>query len=68
MQGRHGQHACVLTPLSADVATLASVDPVLAQLGKSVLNVERKGGRVVGLLFATTRSRNIHFARQEPRA
>ncbi|WP_082818186.1 serine hydrolase domain-containing protein [Variovorax boronicumulans] len=68
VQGRHGQHACVLTPLSADVATLASVDPVLAQLGKSVLNVERKGGRVVGLLFATTRSRNIHLARQEPRA
>ncbi|ATA56458.1 serine hydrolase [Variovorax boronicumulans] len=68
VQGRHGQHVCVLTPLSADVATLASVDPVLAQLGKSVLNVERKGGRVVGLLFATTRSRNIHLARQEPRA
>ena len=68
VQGRHGQHACVLTPLSADVATLASVHPVLAQLGKSVLNVERKGGRVVGLLFATTRSRNIHLARQEPRA
>ena len=68
VQGRHGQHACVLTPLSADVATLASVDPVLAQLGKSVLTVERQGGRVVGLRFATTRSRNIHLARQEPRA
>jgi hypothetical protein len=68
VQGRHGQHVCVLTPLSADVMTLASVDPVLSQLGKSVLNVERKGGRVVGLLFATTRSRNIHLARQEPRA
>lgn len=68
VQGRHGQHVCVLTPLSADVATLASVDPVLAQLGKSVLTVERQGGRVVGLRFATTRSRNIHFARQEPRA
>lgn len=68
VQGRHGQHVCVLTPLSADVMTLASVDPVLAQLGKSVLNVKRKEGRVVGLQFATTRSRNIHLARQEPRA
>jgi len=68
VQGRHGQHVCVLTPLSADVMTLASVDPVLAQLGKSILNVKRKDGRVVGLQFATTRSRNIHLARQEPRA
>ncbi|PIF74761.1 CubicO group peptidase (beta-lactamase class C family) [Variovorax sp. 54] len=68
VQGRHGQHACVLTPLSADVMTLVSVDPVLSQMGKSVLNVERKSGRVVGLLLATTRSRNIHLARQESRA
>ncbi|MGJ7545835.1 serine hydrolase domain-containing protein [Variovorax sp. LT1R16] len=68
VQGRQGQHAYVLTPLSADVMTLVSVDPVLSQMGKSILNVERRDGRVVGLLFATTRSRNIHLARQEPRA
>lgn len=68
VQGRHGQHVCALTPLSADVMVLASADPVLAQLGKSILNVERKAGRVVGLRLDTMRSRNIHLGRQEPRA
>ena len=68
VQGRHGQHVCALTPLSADVMVLASADPVLAQLGKSILNVERKAGRVVGLRLDTMRTRNIHLARQEPRA
>lgn len=68
VQGRHGQHACALTPLSADVMTLVSTDPVLSQMGKSILNVERKAGRVVGLRMDTLRTRNIHFARQEQRA
>jgi CubicO group peptidase (beta-lactamase class C family) len=68
VQGRHGQHACTATPLSADVMVLASTDPVLAQLGRSILNVERKAGRVVGLRLDTMRSRNIHLARREPRA
>lgn len=68
VQGRHGQHVCALAPLSADVMTLTSTDPVLARMGKSVLNVERKAGRVVGLRLDTLRTRNIHLARQEPRA
>ncbi|MDM0007922.1 serine hydrolase domain-containing protein [Variovorax sp. J22G73] len=68
VQGRHGQHVCALTPLSADVMTLTSNDPVLARMGKSVLNVERKAGRVVGLRLDTLRTRNIHLARQESRA
>lgn len=68
VHGRHGQHACVLTPLSADVMTLVSTDPVLSQMGKSVLNVERKEGRVVGLRLSTLRTRNIQLARQEQRA
>ncbi|MBB1602026.1 hypothetical protein A9977_18475 [Variovorax sp. UMC13] len=65
VQGRHGMHACAVTPLSADVMTLVSTDPVLGQMGRSILNVEREAGRVVGLRLDTSRSRNIHFARQE---
>ncbi len=57
-----------MTPLSADLMTLVSTDPVLSQMGKSVLNVERKEGRVVGLRLSTLRTRNIHLVRQEPRA
>ncbi|MFH0130524.1 serine hydrolase domain-containing protein [Variovorax sp. VaC1] len=68
VQGRHGQHACALTPVSADVMTLTSTDPVLSQMGNSLLNVERKAGRVVGLRLDTLRTRNIHLVRQEPRA
>lgn len=68
VHGRHGQHVCALAPLSADVMTLTSTDPVLSQMGKSILNVERKAGRVVGLRLDTLRTRNIHLARQEPRA
>ncbi|MGJ7612093.1 MULTISPECIES: serine hydrolase domain-containing protein [unclassified Variovorax] len=68
VQGRHGQHVCALTALSADLMTLASTDPVLAQMGASVLNVEREAGRVVGLRLSTLRTRNIYLARQEPRA
>jgi hypothetical protein len=37
-------------------------------MGKSILNVERKAGRVVGLRMDTLRTRNIHLARQEQRA
>jgi hypothetical protein len=51
--------------LSADVMTLVSTDPVLGQMGRSILNVEREAGRVVGLRLDTSRSRNIHLARQE---
>ena len=68
VQGRHGQLVCALTALSADLMTLASTDPVLAQMGASVLNVEREAGRVVGLRLSTLRTRNIYLARQEPRA
>ncbi|QNK69248.1 serine hydrolase domain-containing protein [Variovorax sp. PAMC26660] len=68
VQGRHGQHLCLLTPLSADVMVLTSANPVLARMGKSILNVERKAGRVVGLRLDTLRARNIHLARQESRA
>nr|WP_255519258.1 serine hydrolase domain-containing protein [Xylophilus sp. ASV27] len=68
VHGRHGQHACVLKPLSPDVMTLTSTDPVLSQMGKSILNVERKAGRVTGLRLSTLRTRNIHLVRQEPRA
>jgi hypothetical protein len=68
VQGRHGQHLCLLTPLSADVMVLTSANPVLARMGKSILNVERKAGRVVGLRLDTLRTRNIHLARQESRA
>ncbi|CKT26972.1 Uncharacterised protein [Mycobacterium tuberculosis] len=48
--------------------TLVSTDPVLGQMGKSVLTVERKEGRVTGLRLSTLRTRNIQLARQEPRA
>lgn len=68
VQGRHGQHVCALTALSADLMTLVSTDPVLGQMGASTLNVEREAGRVVGLRLSTLRTRNIYFARQEPRA
>jgi hypothetical protein len=68
VHGSHGQHVCALTPLSADVMTLVSTDPVLGQMGKSVLTVARKEGRVTGLRLSTLRTRNIQLARQEPRA
>ncbi|MFM9924721.1 serine hydrolase domain-containing protein [Variovorax sp. H27-G14] len=68
VQGRHGQHVCALTPISADVMTLTSTDPVLSQMGQSTLTVERKQGRVTGLRLHTLRTRNIHLARQESHA
>ncbi len=68
VHGRHGQHACTLAPMSADVMTLTSTDPVLGQMGHSTLTVEREQGRVTGLRLHTLRTRNIHLVRQESHA
>ncbi|CAN5381265.1 hypothetical protein BH10PSE18_BH10PSE18_02570 [soil metagenome] len=68
VQGRYGQHVCALKILSADVMVLNSTDPVLAQMGNSILNIEREAGQVTGLRLDTLRTRNIHLVRQESRA
>ncbi|XAH21367.1 serine hydrolase domain-containing protein [Xylophilus sp. GW821-FHT01B05] len=68
VQGRYGHQAAALKILSDDVMVLTSTDPVLAQLGRSILNVERNAGQVVGLRLDTLRTRRIHLVRQEASA
>ena len=47
---------------------LTSTDPLLARMGRSILNVQRQGDKVVGLRMDTLRTHNVHLIREESRA
>jgi D-aminopeptidase len=68
VRGRYGHHTVVLDILSADVMVLTSTDPLLARMGRSILNVERHADKVLGLRMDTLRTHNVHLIREESRA
>lgn len=64
VQGRHGQLRFRLQPVSDAVLLIVPTDPLLAALANSnVVNLERAGGRVVGLRIDSIRTRHMRFTR-----
>ncbi|QPF73467.1 beta-lactamase family protein [Roseateles sp. DAIF2] len=64
VQGRHGQLRFRLQPVSDEVLLIVPTDPLLAALANSnVVNLDRAGGRVVGLRIDSVRTRHMRFTR-----
>jgi len=65
LQGAYGRSAYRLQPLSADVLLATPLDALLVAVGgAAVVNVDREGGRVVGLRLDAPRLRRLRFTRE----
>lgn len=63
--GSAGRHTLRLEALSSEVLAWCSADPLLSAVVRGVLNVERAGGRVVGLRLDSVRTRHLRLVREE---
>jgi len=66
LQGEHGRNAYRLQPLSADVLLATPFDALFAAIGGGgILNIERAGQQVSGLLLDAPRLRRLRFIRED---
>ncbi len=63
--GSGGRHSLRLEALSPEVLAWSSADPQLSAVVRGILNVERAGGRVVGLRLDSVRTRHLRLLREE---
>ena len=67
LQGAYGRSAYRLQPLSDDVLQAIPLDALMAAIGGGgIVNVDREGGRVVGLRLDAPRLRRLRFTRESP--